>query len=304
MATPVSGAAFIDALNQTFGRHEAKRASHPKGVCCKGKFIPARSLEELVDAPLFRANSLPAVVRFSIGGGNPNVSDTARVIRGLAISVSDHAERYDLIMLSEPVFFAATTESFFSFLAARVPDPETGKPDPAKIAGHNARYPDGARQPAMLASHPPSASFATSSYFSNNAFCFRAANGAVTTARLVMEPQTGVHYLSEQEEKSFAPDYMSTELQHRLAGGPLAFTLFAQLPDPQDSLLDPSQEWQGQRRIEMGTLLVQEMHAPDACDGMSFMPLNLPKGIEPSDDPILAARPGAYAVSLTRRRNN
>jgi catalase len=54
----------------------------------------------------------------------------------------------------------------------------------------------------------------------------------------------------------------------------------------------------------MGTLLVQEMHAPEACDGMSFMPLNLPKGIEPSDDPILAARPGAYAVSLTRRRNN
>ena len=32
-----------------------------------------------------------------------------------------------------------------------------------------------------------------------------------------------------------------------------------------------------------------------------FNPLSLPDGIAPSDDPILLARPGAYAVSFARR---
>jgi catalase len=35
-----------------------------------------------------------------------------------------------------------------------------------------------------------------------------------------------------------------------------------------------------------------------------FNPLQLPKGIEPSDDPILLARPAAYAVSLSRRNQS
>ena len=34
---------------------------------------------------------------------------------------------------------------------------------------------------------------------------------------------------------------------------------------------------------------------------MMFNPLLLPRGIEPSDDPILHARPKAYSVSAYRR---
>lgn len=302
MPTPVSGAAFVDALNKTFGRHEAKRASHAKGICCSGSFLPSAQSTEILHAPLFSASALPAVIRFSIGGGNPSASDTARIVRGLAFSISDEVERYDLILLSEPVFFAATTESFFSFLAARVPDPETGKPDPARVAEHNALYPDGARQPAMLASHPPTASYAATRYFSNNAFCFRAEDGRVTTARLIIEPMLGVHYLSEADEKSFDANFLADELKQRLADSAVMFKLRAHLPEAGDSLTDPSVEWQGKRHVELGTLIVQEIEPPSACDDFTFMPLNLPKGIEPSDDPILAARPGAYAVSVTRRK--
>jgi catalase len=291
MSTPVSGAAFIDALNRTFGRHEANRASHPKGVCCTGSFLPASSLTEILDAPLLKAAALPAVVRFSIGSGNPKMADTARVVRGLAMSISDNTERYDLVMLSEPVFFAASTESFFSFLEARVPDPETGKPDPARVAEHNVRFPDGARQPAMLASHAPTTSFATTRYFSNNAFCFHAADGRVTTARLLAEPLLGVHYLSDKEEKSLAPDFLAGELRQRVADGAIMFKIEIQLPDPGDSLVDPSVEWQSKRYVELGTLIIQDVQTREACDDMTFMPLNLPRGIEPSDDPILAASP-------------
>ncbi|MYM22646.1 catalase [Duganella sp. FT135W] len=301
MTTPVSGAAFINALNNTFGRHPLARASHPKGVCASGKFTPAASLNKLLASPLFDGRALPALVRFSVGSGNPNISDSARVVRGIAFTLTGGRERYDLIMLSEPVFFAATTASFLSFMAARIADPATGKPDPAKVAEHNSRYPDGVKQPALIAAHPPTRSFLTTAYFSNNAFCFIDASGKVTTARIAAEPVLGVQYLSEAEEKDALKSYLSADLAQRLEAGPVQFTLYALLPADGDSLVDSTAEWIGAERIVMGTLEIQAMAAAESCDTHTFMPLNLPKGIEPSEDPILAARPGAYAVSVTRR---
>ena len=300
-SVPVSGAAFINALNGVFGRHASARASHPKGVCARGCFKPAPSLAQLLASPMFAQPSLDALVRFSIGGGNPAVSDTTRVVRGIALTLTAGPERYDLIMLSEPVFFAATPESFLSFLAARKPNPETGKPDPAKVAEHNARFPDGVRQPALIASHPPTRSFLTTAYFSNNAFCFIDAGGKVTTARLMAEPAAGVQYLHEEEEASGAQSFLANDLVHRLATGTAVFKLYALLPAAGDSLVDPATEWLGKETILMGTLEIHAPLPPSACEQHTFMPLNLPKGIEPSDDPILAARPGAYAVSVTRR---
>ena len=55
--------------------------------------------------------------------------------------------------------------------------------------------------------------------------------------------------------------------------------------------------------MELGTLTIKTLDA----DGLKFEkanmfnPLALVDGIEPSDDPILLARPGAYAVSFGRR---
>jgi catalase len=37
------------------------------------------------------------------------------------------------------------------------------------------------------------------------------------------------------------------------------------------------------------------------CQAAMSNPLQLPEGIEPSDDPILQIRPAAYAVSVSRR---
>jgi len=301
MTNQVSGAAFINALNKTFGRHPSARASHPKGVCATGTFTPAPSLNQLVASPLFDGRTLPALVRFSVGSGNPNISDSARVVRGIAFTLTGGRERYDLIMLSEPVFFAATTDSFLSFMAARVPDPATGKPDPAKVADHNTRFPDGVKQPSVIASHPPTRSFLTTAYFSNNAFCFIDASGKVTTARIVAEPDLGVQYLSEAEEKEALKSYLSADLEERLKSGPVQFKLYALLPAEGDSLVDSTAEWVGAGRILMGNLEIQATAPSESCEAHTFMPLNLPKNIEPSEDPILAARPGAYAVSFTRR---
>jgi tellurite resistance-related uncharacterized protein len=51
----------------------------------------------------------------------------------------------------------------------------------------------------------------------------------------------------------------------------------------------------------LGRLRLTAVAGPAGCDGLVFMPLALPKAISASDDPVLAARGAAYAVSLARR---
>jgi len=301
-ATP-SPVALIDALNGTFGKHAGKRASHAKGFCAAGEFTPAAGAAGFADSPLFHAAAMPmpAIVRFSVSGGNPGVSDKSRSVRGLGVRLAAAGEQYDLVLLSEPAFFAATPASFVSFLQARVADPETKKPDPAKLAAHNAAFPDGMRQPALLAAHAAPASYATTPYFSNNAFVFEGSDKVRRTARLVVEPAAGTQYLNEDEEKNLPDHFLEDELNARLRHGVAAFTLYAQLPAKGDSLTDSSTVWAGAERIALGTLSITGIAPAESCDGLSFVPVTLPKAITPSDDPILKSRAAAYAVSLKRR---
>ncbi|OON63512.1 hypothetical protein B0920_09150 [Massilia sp. KIM] len=292
---------LVDALNGAFGSHAGKRASHAKGLCVRGEFTPAARVGDFVDSPLFRRGAVPINARFSIGGGNPKAPDKSRSVRGLALRMEGGGETYDLLLVSEPAFFAATPASFVSFLQARVPDPATGKPDSAKIAAHNAAHPDGARQPALLAAHAAPASYATTPYFSNNAFVFESRDKMRRHARLVAEPQAGTRYLGADEEKALPELFLEDELGQRLAGGAVGFTLYAQLPAAGDSLVDPSTVWQGAGKVELGQLRITARSAPEQCEGIVYMPVALPSGITPSDDPILQARAAAYAVSLSRR---
>lgn len=294
-------AAMVDALNNTFGRHPGKRASHAKGFCTSGHFVPDPDAPRFAASGLFGVESASAVVRFSVGGGNPGVSDKSRSVRGMGVRITAASESWDLVLVSEPVFFAATPASFVSFLAARVADPATGKPDPARIAAHNAQYPDGKNQPALLASHAAPSSYARTPYFSNNAFVFRNDGGARITARIVVEPLLGTRYLNEEEEATVADNFLEDELRCRLQADPVAFDISALLPAPGDSLIDPSQQWQGTEKRKLGTLYVSDMAAPEACDGLVFSPVNLPAAMSAGDDPILASRHAAYGVSLLRR---
>jgi len=291
---------LIDALNGTFGKHAQKRASHAKGFCAVGEFTPDAKAPAFANSPLFRQKSATAQIRFSIGGGNPGVSDKSRSVRGLSFRLSGGGETYDLLLISEPAFFAATPESFVSFLQARVPDPATKKPDAAKVAAHNEAHPDGKIQPALLAAHAAPQSYATTPYFSTNAFVFTGSDKQAHHARIVAQPEAGTHYLSDEQEKSFPDQFLQEELSQRLGAGKVRFTITAQLPAAGDSLVDSSQVWKGASHVTLGTLTVSSL-ADDACDGLVFMPVTLPASIAPSDDPILQSRAAAYAVSLSRR---
>jgi catalase len=221
----------------------------------------------------------------------------------MSVRLQGGGETWDLVMESEPVFFAATPASFVSFLAARMPDPATGEADPRKIAAHNAAHPDGVLQPALLAGHAAPASVATAAFYSTHAFVFADAAGRSQAARLVAEPAAGVVYLSDREEKEMPDQFLGAELVRRLQEAPVIYTLFAQLPAPGDPLDDPSRLWKGENKVALGRLTVTAPAGGESCDPLVFIPLRLPRGIAPTDDPVLKARAEPYALSRARRTN-
>ena len=294
---------LVDALNQLFGKHAGARASHAKGFCAKGAFVPSPEARTLARSNLFAAGSVPATVRFSIGGGNPAAPDKSRSVRGIAVRLADKSETHDLVLISEPVFFAATPASFLSFLKARVPNPETKKPDAARIEEHNQKFPEGKAQPAMLAGHAAPFSYATTPYFSNHAFKFTNAAGASKWARVELQPAAGTRHLTADEEKSLPDAFLEDEFKARVAGKPVEFGVFAHLQGPNDSLINPAEAWsKDSPRVRLGTLSI-DRHDGQACDAEVYVPTNLASGIEASDDPVLKVRAAAYAISKGRRSN-
>lgn len=290
---------LVDSLNHVFGDHK-QRASHAKGFCATGTFTPNEHAKHFSKTTLFSAPS-QASMRFSIGGGNPKASDKSRSIRGLAARLSNTDQSYDLVMISEPVFFAATTESFVSFLKARVPDTATKKPNPESVKTHSEKYPESKLQGALVAAHAAPSSYASTPYFTTNAFGLVNAKNHTQWVRLSLVPAAGKSFLTEEQEKSLPDNFLEDEMNARLKNGAAEFTLYAQLAEPADTLTNPTVEWPSERKqVALGVLSINTATA-QSCVNEMYSPTNLPEGVVASDDPILHARAGAYAVSRSRR---
>lgn len=296
---------MVDALNKTFGSH-GKRASHAKGLSAQGVFEPSLQARAFSSSPIFSPGKYLASIRFSIAGGNPNISDKAPAARGMAIQIEGpQAERLTLVMISAPVFFAASRASFVSFLEARRPDPTTGKPDPQKIELSNRVHTDSEAQRRWLATTPPSNSYATAPYFAVHTYLFGQADGAKRPARWIFEPVSGRAGLSQDEIKTLPDHFLADELGERLRTGPVQWRVLAMIPHATDPLHNPTVNWPETREtIDLGMLTVTALaSAGSAADSeqMVFDPVVLPTGIEPAGDPIFDSRSEAYSVSATRR---
>lgn len=296
----------VNALNGVFGRHAKERGSHAKGFCVAGRFSASKNAAGVATSPLFSGGEVPVTARFSIGGGNPKASDKSRSVRGLGIRFHlKNGEELDLVMITAPVFFAATPLQFVEFLKARTADPATGEKDPAKIKAFNAANPNVMPHLDHVSQTPPPASYATTPYYSTHAFAFETGTAQNTHARWSVEPLGGFEGLTEEQEESFPDNFLETDLRERLAKKPAQWDIFLQIAEDRDSVTDPTAVWPEQRRkINVGRLTIDRMiekGAEDDCTGFVFDPNNLPTGIEATDDPILAIRSPAYAVSFGRR---
>lgn len=301
--TPVE---MVDGLNAVFGKHPGTRGSHAKGFCVTGTFTPAPDAPSLSKAPQF-AKPVPLLGRFSIGGGNPKAADNSKGGRGLALrfDLGDGASS-DLVMLSVPVFFAKNPAQVVEFLKVRTPPAGADKPDPAAIEAFSKANPETTRQGAWVKEHPVPASYEDTNYFGIHAFTLTNAADEKKLVKLKAIPSEGDKGLSDDEAKAKGPDFYEPELEQRLAKGPVKFDFVAVLGTDGDPTDDPTIQWEGEDdrpTAPLGTIAIDALAPNDKCDAITFLPTNLPEGIAgPANDPIFAARSGAYLVSFTRRR--
>jgi catalase len=293
--------AAIDGVSG--GPYPGRRAAHAKGTFCEGTFTATPAARELSRAEHLSGDPVPVTVRFSNGSGNPELPDNERVDgRGLAVKFRlPSGSEADSVTITIPVFFVSTPEDFLAFTRARKPDPETGQPDMEKIGALIGERPEiGAALQLILPTLTPPVSYATCAYNSLHAFCLVNGEDERTWVRIRWRPEAGEHVLPEEEIDAQGPDYLQEEIRDRLEREPVRFRLDAILAEEGDPLDDPTQPWPEEReRVELGTMELTDV--ADVEEPVIFDPNNLVDGIEPSDDPILAARSPSYSVSIERR---
>lgn len=295
---------IVDAINAVFGSHPRTRALHAKGVFCEGTFTATPQAAALSRAAHLQGDPVPALVRFSTAGGNPDVHDGQREGRGIAVKFRPSGAETDLLCVTSPTFLARNPEDFLELMKARLPDPESGAPDMEKIGAYLAAHPEA--MPAVqanLGSEPP-ASFARLIYNSLHSFRLLDRQGNGCWVRYRWEPEAGEERIPDEQAKSRPAGYLRSELAERTADGPAVLRLILMLGEEGDPTDDPTEPWpEDRQRVLAGTLEVTGLaEDPEAGGGVVvFDPTNVIDGIELPDDPLLFARSRAYTVSAARR---
>jgi catalase len=296
---------MTDAIEATGAAHPGFRRAHAKGVCVYGTFRPSGAAAALSSARVFAQGETPVVGRMSIGGGDPHGADAKARVRSMALLLrTDDGDEWRTAMNSFPFFPVATPAGFHAQTLASTPDPNTGKPDPAKLAAFVAQYPEVKKFQEWAASAPWSDSWGNTAYNGVNAFRFTAANGSARFVRWSMRPHLPFAPLDAERRNQADADFLATDLDARLAVAPLVWDMVVTIAAPGDAVNDPTQEWPDDREhVVAGTLeLVRaEPQATGRCRDVNYDPLILPRGMAASDDPILEARSAVYSQSFNRR---
>lgn len=298
---------IVDTLTKLAGGpHAGYRANHAKGIVVLGDFTPAKSAASITKAAHLQTTNSPVIVRFSNATGVPTIPDADgnAFPKGIAIRFTlPDSTTTDIVSISTNGFPAATPEDFLGLLNA-IAASGPGAPKPAPIETFLGTHP-AAKNFVNMPKLPP-VSFATQGFYGVNAFKFTNAKGETQYGRYRIMPVKGQQFLSADAAKKTTPNYLFDDLPKRLAKKPVQYKLSVQLADKTDNVNDATVVWpESRKQVLLGTLTLKTIDA----DGVKFEkatmfnPLTLVDGIEASEDPILLARPVAYAVSYGRRLN-
>lgn len=294
---------IVDALEANAGVHPGYRRNHAKGVCVSGYFQANGAGLDVSRAQLFKPGRTPVIGRFAIPGGNPMAADASVPIRSMALVFDlPHAQQWRMGMNNTLVFAVNTPQGFYDQAVASRPEPATGKPDAALVAAFYAKHPETKALQEWMKHNPPSSGFGDGQYHGIVAFRAIAGNGKTSFIRWTMVPEDTPAPLTAAQTSRH--DFLDEDLRQRLAGGPLRWQMVITVAEPGDPTHDATLAWpQNRRHIQAGTLVIERESAEgaDNCRDINFDPTVVPDGIALSDDPLLAARSSAYAVSYERR---
>src|ERR1700761_64555 len=300
--TPLTPSRFTDRFEHVYGRHDGFRRNHAKGLSATGSFASTGAGAAICRAAVFRAGSVPMIGRFSLAGGLPDQADKPDSVRGLGLLLQANGQQWRTAMVNLPVFPDSTPQGFYERLLASKPLPETGKPDPQKMAAFLDRHPETVAAMKIIKQSPPSAGFADSTFYALNAFWFTNSAGATVPVRWSVVPQDASG--ADVPGPSHGKDYLFDDLIRTLAQRPLKWRLVLTIGEPGDPTNDATKPWpQSRRSVDAGTITITAVQTEESGNArdINFDPLVLPDGITASDDPLPPARSAIYARSFTRR---
>ncbi|MCZ8259615.1 MAG: catalase [Beijerinckiaceae bacterium] len=303
--SPSTTESIVETMRTLSGKQKA-RPSGAKGQCFAARFVPTAEARGLTKSAAFAKEST-AIVRFSVGGGNPRVADATKTVnRGLALRIDPNGPgQSEFVMVNAPVNFVKSPEQMLAFLQARLPGAD-GKPDAEKIKAFTEANPETTNQGKFLAGRPVPASWVGLSYWAIHPYTFTNAQGTKQIVKFRLVPQGGEAGLTDDEAKARPADFLVEELTGRIAAKqPAGFDVLAILGTAEDAKLPATQQWSDEDKrpsVRVASLTISGLEKNETCDGQIFDPTNLADGLAgPTDDPLFTQRQPAYAISITQR---
>lgn len=296
----------IVEIMRTFAGKQKARPSGAKGQCFNARFLPTAEGRSLSKSAMFAKES-PALVRFSVGGGNPKVADVTKTVnRGLALRIDPNGPgQSEFVTVNAPINFVKSPEQMLGFLRARLPGAD-GKPDPEKIKAFADANPETANQGKFLASRPVPGSWVGVNYWAIHPYTFTNAQGAKQVVKFRFAPIGGEVGLTDDEAKAKPADFLVDDIKARIAEKkPAGFDMLAIYGTATDAMIPATQQWPDEDKrptVKIGQLTVTGLEANETCDGQIFDPTNLADGLAgPTNDPLFTQRQPAYAISISER---
>jgi catalase len=297
--------AAIDRIEAAMRPRAHDRRLHTRGAVYDARFVPSGEIDTLSIATHLR-NETPAVVRFSNGAGF-DADDRASGVRGMAVKfLADGKAVADLAAANTATFPARTPEGFVALveLLSKLQGGPIGRLQAVpRLVSILLKHPE-IRRTLLAKKAKPPASFATTRFNGLNAFLLVDAEGQRRAFRYRLLPELGEHALDDEQARTLPRDFLIAEFDRRLTQGPAVFSLNFQLAEPGDATADPTIAWPEERTLlQVGKLIVTSRSSDEEhWQQQVFDPTRVAPGVELSDDPILAFRARAYAVSAQRRQ--
>jgi catalase len=297
--------AAIDRIEAAIPPRPQDRRLHARGAIYDARFVPSGQIDNLTIATHLR-NETPAVIRFSNGGGF-DADDRSKGVRGMAVKfLADGHAVADLAAANTLTFPARTPEGFVALveLLSKLQSGLVGRLQAVPmLLSILVKHPE-TRGALLGGAAKPPASFATTRFNGLNTFFLVDADGQRRAFRYRLLPELGEIALDPQQARPLSHDFLIAELDQRLTQGPVVFTLAFQFAEPGDTTTDPTIAWPEQRSVlPAGQIIVTSRSSnEDHWQQQVFDPTRVTAGVELSDDPILAFRAPAYAVSAQRRQ--
>ena len=300
-----------------------ERVVHARGVGAHGHFELFDSLEDVTCAQVLCDTSTitPVFTRFSTVAGSRGSADTARDVRGFAVKFYTNEGIWDLVGNNMPVFFIQDGIKFPDFVHAAKPEPDREIPQAA--TAHDTFWDFVSLQPESthmlmwaMSDRAIPRSLRMMEGFGVHTFRLYNDAGATTLVKFHWKPVAGIHSLVWEESQKLAgvdPDFHRRDLWDAIESGAgpqwdLGVQIFPDAPDQMFEgidLLDPTkivpEELAPVRLVGRMTLDRNPTNYFAETEQVAFCTAHIPRGIDFSDDPLLAARNFSYLdTQLTR----